>query len=420
VRPARFEVGELFSALRGMLRPLLVTDTVELVFDEPEGLPELYTDESKVSQILRNFISNALKFTERGTVRVEARLDPDGESVVFAVHDTGIGLALEDREMIFEEFTQVASPLQRRVKGTGLGLPLCRKLAGLLGGDVYVESEPGKGSVFYARVRTHYAVAQPVPASAREEIARMPADGDWILVIEDDDATRMLYEKYLKGTRFTPVGVASMGAARELLKTNRPGAVVLDILLPGEEQKSWRWLVEAKAMDASLPVVVASQTGDARKALSLGADAYLEKPVDRSRLLAELERVTAAHGEHVALIIDDDEAARYVLRRSLRSPMKFHEARDGPSGLDAALRCNPEVIFLDISMPGMRGDEVLERLKTDPATARIPVVVVTSHELVGELRECIASHARAILQKKDLSIETLARTMASIGPAPPP
>jgi signal transduction histidine kinase/CheY-like chemotaxis protein len=414
VRPTQFEVAELFSALRGMLRPLLVTETVELVFDEPDGIPTLHTDESKVSQILRNFISNALKFTERGSVRVEATYDAATGTVTFAVHDTGIGIALEDREMIFEEFTQVPSPLQRRVKGTGLGLPLCRKLATLLGGAVYVESDPGKGSTFYARVKVRYAPEPSIPAAAREEGTRLPADGEWVLVVEDDEPTRAIYEKFLRGTRFRPVGVATLAAARELLKANRPSAVVLDILLPGEEQQTWRWLADAKASDAALPVIVASDSGDDRKALALGADAYLPKPVDRARLLEELERVTVQASDRVALIIDDDEAARYVLRRSLRAPMKFQEARDGPSGLAAASRLRPQVIFLDLSMPGMNGDEVLDRLKADPVTAAIPVIIVTSHEIDAVRRERLAGHASAILQKKDLSIETLARVLETI------
>jgi CheY-like chemotaxis protein len=161
-------------------------------------------------------------------------------------------------------------------------------------------------------------------------------------------------------------------------------------------------------------VIVASQSGDERKALSLGADAYLAKPVDRARLVSELERVTARSGDHLALIIDDDEAARYVLRRSLRAPMKSQEAHDGPSGLAAASRLRPQVIFLDLSMPGMTGDEVLDRLKADPATAAIPVIIVTSMELDSTQRQRLGRQARAILHKKDLSIETLARTLDSI------
>src|SRR5262249_60198713 len=132
--PSEFGVGPLFGGLRGMLKPLLVNESVALVFDEPEDLPVLYTDEAKVSQILRNFLSNALKFTERGEVRVTARHLPEEGVIAFAVSDTGSGIAPEDQDRIFQEFTQIETPLQRRVQGTGLGLPLARTLAELPGG----------------------------------------------------------------------------------------------------------------------------------------------------------------------------------------------------------------------------------------------------------------------------------------------
>ena len=149
----------LFGTLRGMLRPLLLNESIDLVFDAPADLPVLYTDESKVSQILRNFISNALKFTERGDVRVSARLAPGGEAIVFAVADTGIGIARENQAAIFEEFTQLENPLQGRVKGTGLGLPLCKKLATLLGGSIAIDSEVGVGSTFSVVIPRRYQLS---------------------------------------------------------------------------------------------------------------------------------------------------------------------------------------------------------------------------------------------------------------------
>jgi signal transduction histidine kinase/CheY-like chemotaxis protein len=414
VRPATFDAAELFSALRGMLRPLLVTDTVELEFEEPDELPVLFTDESKVSQILRNFISNALKFTERGSVRVSARAADEGRSILFAVADTGIGIALEDREMVFEEFTQVPSALQRRVKGTGLGLPLCRKLASLLGGDVWLESEPGKGSTFFARIPANFQAvmspAQPQPAAPE----RLFPQGQWVLVVEDDDATRLIYEKFLKGSEFEVVTVRTLSEARTALAKHRPFAVILDILLPGEEHQTWRWLAETRAEDDPVPVIVVSSAGDGRKAMSLGADAHFDKPIARDDLLAALRGLTGARSEgHVALIIDDDPAARYVIRRSVRAPMRFEEASDGPEGIAAAARVRPEVIFLDLSMPGMNGSEVLDHLKADPQTAGIPVVIVTSHALDDGLRTRL-EHANAIVQKKDISVETLASTLEAI------
>jgi signal transduction histidine kinase len=147
ISPAWFEMVDLFSALRGMFKPVLTNPDVHLVFEEPVDVPKLYTDDRKLSQILRNFISNALKFTPKGEVRVSARLDGENR-VTFSVADTGIGIAPEFHGDIFQDFSQVTSQLQKRLRGTGLGLSLSKKLAELLGGSVGLQSEPGKGSVF--------------------------------------------------------------------------------------------------------------------------------------------------------------------------------------------------------------------------------------------------------------------------------
>jgi signal transduction histidine kinase len=184
VRPAELEVGNLFSALRGMLRPLLLNRSLALVFEEPEGLPVMFSDEGKVSQILRNFISNALKFTEAGEVRVSA--ERVGDAIRFSVADTGIGIAPEDQERIFEEFTQIVNPLQRNQKGTGLGLPLTRKLATLLGGKVGVRSTPGLGSTFWAEIPIEYdgpGVPRPLPPVDDQKPLR-------ILIVDDDETAR--------------------------------------------------------------------------------------------------------------------------------------------------------------------------------------------------------------------------------------
>ena len=148
ISPAWFDMFDLFAALRGMFRPIVDAGAVDLIFEEPVGLPRLYTDDKKLAQILRNFISNALKFTLRGEVRVSARLE-GRDRIRFAVSDTGIGIAPELHASLFEDFTQVDSPLQKRLRGTGLGLSLCKRFAGLLGGEVGLESSPGMGSSFF-------------------------------------------------------------------------------------------------------------------------------------------------------------------------------------------------------------------------------------------------------------------------------
>ncbi|HYW10645.1 MAG TPA: ATP-binding protein [Longimicrobium sp.] len=162
VHPGPFTVPELFNALRATLRPLLSGETTQLVFDEADTLPPLLTDEAKVAQVLRNLVSNALKFTEAGEVRVSAREESPG-TVVFAVADTGVGIAEEDQARIFEDFAQVDGNIQRRRKGTGLGLPLSRKLAELLGGTLSLQSRPDRGSVFTLTLPREYRMDADAP-----------------------------------------------------------------------------------------------------------------------------------------------------------------------------------------------------------------------------------------------------------------
>jgi signal transduction histidine kinase/CheY-like chemotaxis protein len=285
VRPAAFEVHQMFSALRGMLRPLLLSAAVELVFREPETPVTMMTDEAKLSQILRNFISNALKFTEHGHVRVSATVEDD--MVRFEVEDSGIGIAPEHQQIIFEEFGQVENRLQHRVKGTGLGLPLCRRLAELLGGSVSLRSTPGQGSTFSALIPLVHATT-PEPLPFADSLADADASGIPVLVVEDDRSTMLLYRSFFRNTPYRIVAARSIWEADHAWTAERPAAVILDLYLNGED--SWRWLTAVKNDERrkQVPIIIASEVADRQKAFSLGAGAYFTKPVLREDLLAQL------------------------------------------------------------------------------------------------------------------------------------
>ena len=407
VRPVEFSVANLFSALRGMLRPLLLGEAVKLVFDEPPAELTLVTDEGKVSQILRNFISNAIKFTEHGEVRVFAEACGDGRLVRFGVADTGIGISHADQPRIFEEFTQLPNPLQGRVKGTGLGLPLCRRLAQLLGGDVQVHSELGIGSTFTATMPMHYA--EPVRHSTATVDTPVETGLAPVLFVDDDVETRFLYEKYLRHSAYQALGVGTIREARELTRRVRPQAIVLDILLRGED--TWRYLSELKTdpATAQIPVLVITTVDDERKGLALGADSYCMKPVSRTSLLEKLDSLT---GRRV-LIIDDDAASRYLIQKLLTDRRTcVIEAADGRSGLIAARRSRPSMIFLDLMLPDLTGEEILEALKTDSELQAVPVAIVTSRLLSGQQRARLETRAQAVLQKSDLTFESTRTLLA--------
>jgi signal transduction histidine kinase/CheY-like chemotaxis protein len=407
VRPTEFEVQNLFGALRGMLRPLLVNQSVTLLFDEPESLPVMHTDEGKVSQILRNFISNALKYTEKGSVRVSAQLDAGAEAVTFAVTDSGIGIAPSDQPRVFDEFVQVEHPLQRKYKGTGLGLPLSKRLAELLGGRLWVESEPGVGSTFYAQIPVQYRSQSTAGDTALPHWERDPSRLP-VLVVEDAFEDQLFYQKILKNTAFQALGARTLADARRVLARIRPAAIILDILLRSEE--TWGFLCELKehANTREIPVIVASTVNDRAKALSLGADACALKPIDRSWLLDTLARLTEAAARARVLIVDDQEAMRVVLRQFLASRQYAPtEAATGEGGLHSARQDHPDAILLDLGLPDIDGRDVLKQLKADPTTRNVPVIVVTSARLTNAERAALDDVAAGIISKDVLTVDAV-------------
>ena len=408
IRPAEFDVRDLFAALRGMLRPLLLNDQVNLVFEEPEGVPPMHTDEGKVSQILRNLLSNALKFTERGEIRVSARSvgeGPGGPLIAFSVADTGIGIAQADQQRIFEEFGQLENPVQRRVRGTGLGLPLVRRLATLLGGSISLDSTPGEGSTFTTVLPARFATErEPAETPAAAEPVSLEPGQVPVLVVEDSAQDLLLYEHYFRGSRFHPVIAGTLPDARRLIDQIHPVALVLDIRLAGEDV--WAFIGEVRRRDETrgLPLIVVSGIDDQAKGLALGADAYAIKPVHPAWLLGTLSRLLDRGPERRVLVIDDDEIARYLVRNHLAGgPFVVTETADPVQGLRDARADRPDFIVLDLVMPEMSGFDVLARLKEDPVTMDIPVVVLTSKTLTDEERRRLAPHARRILSKQALA-----------------
>jgi signal transduction histidine kinase/CheY-like chemotaxis protein len=416
IRPTVFAVESLFSALRGMLRPLLAQNSsVTLVFDDFADIPELFTDEAKVSQVLRNFISNALKFTERGEVRVSVRPGHD-DTVVFSVADTGIGIAAEDQLRIFKEWEQIEGKLQKTAKGTGLGLPLSKKLTQLLGGDVYVKSQVGVGSTFFAVVPVRYqgvTEALYVPDVKRElDASKLP-----VLVVEDNRESLFIYEKYLKGTEFQVVPAQDLKEARQALKSFKPIAIVLDVLLQGEH--SWNLLQELRQDPSTsrIPVFVVTVVENQSKALALGATAFHAKPIDRAWLLGQLQ-TTLNRDEGQILFIDDDEISRYLLKGIFStSSCRLLEATGGIEGLRLARQSKPSLIVLDLSMPDLSGFEVLETLKCEPETREIPVVIYTSQTLDSAERARLADAMEIVPKEltRELAEARFADVLARVG-----
>ncbi|AKQ69850.1 Putative SigmaB asociated two-component system sensor protein [Myxococcus hansupus] len=405
LRHSRFVVRDALSALRGMMKPLLPPGSpVELRLVEPAEPLEMETDESRLSQVLRNLVSNALKFTESGHVSVSAEPGPR-DTVVFTVQDTGIGIAPEHHERIFEEFSQVESHLQRKAKGTGLGLPLARRLTELLGGTLSVKSTLGQGATFTITIpRVHVEIAEMTGLTERSEHldpSRAP-----VLVLEDDRQTLFLYEKYLARSGFQVLPVRSTDEARRVLERVRPAAMVLDVMLEGET--SWSFLADMKNNESTrdIPILVVTVTDREQKARALGADEFWLKPVDEIQLQRKLQAMARTGPVERILIIDDDDVHRYLLKQLLKDmPYSLLEAAGGKDGVRLAREKSPHLIFLDFVLPDITAFDVLDELKADPRTRDVPVILHTSHELKEDERTRLAKETAAILSKHTLSRE---------------
>jgi signal transduction histidine kinase/CheY-like chemotaxis protein len=387
-KPKYFDVQDLFGALRGMLKPLLTGNSVELTFDADLDLPPLYTDEGKVSQILRNLISNALKFTRRGHVLLTAQLESD-RFIVFHVADTGIGIAREDQERIFEEFVQIESELQATVKGTGLGLPLAKRLTELLGGTIRVESEIGIGSTFHVRLPILYGESQQHPVDHRAA-SNLQATGPTILFVEDNQETSFVHASMLKTSNYRLIFAANVPEARAVMKTSNPDLVALDRFI--DEKDSLFYIQEMKANGYAGPVVVVSIVDDPQAALVAGADRFLAKPVAAYKLATTFRELLDGHSSNTVLLADDDEVTRYLLGEALTQlGYNVVEARNGREAVDIMGSHKPAGVFLDIVMPDLTGFEVLREIRRNLSTRATPVVIHTSKELsneeVGRLRD---------------------------------
>jgi len=290
VRPTRFHIGDVFSSLRGSLRPLMVNPAVELSFDEPAGLPEVYADEPKVAQILRNLISNALKFTQRGHVHVGARHEPWRDRIVFAVEDTGIGIDAAGLAAIFQEFTQIDGVLQHG--GTGLGLPLSRRLAQLMGGDVTARSEPSVGSTFELFLPVRFG-------GNLEEAPHATASGHRLLVVDDEEAFRYVVRHIAQDAGFEVLEASDGEAGLAIALEHRPDIVILDLQMP--QMDGFAMLRELSGAAAKAPPVIVctslALSLDEKRSLA-GAHAILPKhDVSREGLTALLRSTVAMQGE---------------------------------------------------------------------------------------------------------------------------
>ncbi|MBI4494086.1 MAG: response regulator, partial [Chloroflexi bacterium] len=406
-----FDLAEMIQDAVSVVQPLVANKHNKLEVRGPDDLGSMHADLTKVRQTIFNLLSNASKFTERGTITLEvARRTVDGvDWITFRVADSGIGMTSEQLARLFQPFTQADASTTRKYGGTGLGLALSRRLCQMMGGDITVESEYGKGSAFTIELPALGIERKAPPASRPEPRPEPVAPGATVvLAIDDDPAVRDLMTRFLSKEGYRVVTASGGEEGLRLARELRPAAITLDVMMPSMD--GWTVLAALKAdpMLADIPVIMMSMVGDKNLGYALGATEYLTKPINRERLVAILkEHEREPHARQV-LVVEDDPSIREMTRRMLeREGWSVVEAENGRVGLEQVARQRPDLILLDLMMPEMDGFQFVTELRQRTEWQSIPVVVVTAKDLTTEDRLRLNGYVERILQKGSYSREEL-------------
>ena len=396
-----FEVADLIAQVQSVIEPLMTKNANTLVVDCAADPGAMRSDQTKLRQSLFNLLSNAAKFTEWGRITLGVRriVHDRADAVEFKVSDTGIGMTAEQLGRLFQAFAQAETSTSRDYGGTGLGLAITRHFCRMLGGDVTVESTPGKGSTFAIRVP---AIAPDARAEVAESAARAAtASGrGTILIVDDEKATHDLLERELAGAGYHLLHAAGGREGLKLAKQARPDVITLDIIMPDLDGWSVLKALKADPELCDIPVVLVTIMRDRDLGFALGAADYLTKPLDREMLMRVVGRHVHGDSRTQVLVVDDDPKTREMLRRTLqKAGCTVAEAANGSEAIEALERATPGLVLLDLMMPGMDGFEVLERLQGEETWREVPVIIVTAKDLTREDVDRLNGRVVKVLQK---------------------
>ena len=416
-----FAVETLLNEVAATMQPMINKNGNQLTLEIAPEIGSMRADVTKVRQALFNLLSNASKFTDKGSITLRAQRQ--GANLVFDVIDSGIGMTPEQVGRLFQAFAQADASTSKKYGGTGLGLALSRKFCQLMGGDLTVVSEAGKGSTFTATIPAEVieVAEETVPAvsTPAAEIAST-GSGPLILVIDDDVTVQDLLRRSLNRDGFR-VETAADGAtglvrAREL----RPAMITLDVMMPGMD--GWEVLAALKENPetADIPVIVVSIVDERGLGFSLGAADYLTKPLDYSRLSSVVNRhAKVGQGQRV-LVVEDDEATQELVQKHLtKEGWQVVATSNGREALERLTQGPPDLVLLDLMMPEMDGFEFLEAFRKQPGCAQITVVVMTAKILTPEDRQRLRGQVAQIVEKQAMTPESLVldirKTLQRIG-----
>jgi CheY-like chemotaxis protein/HAMP domain-containing protein len=406
LNPKQFSLRLALENIIESIGPLAGEKHIEIDQHIPADLPPIESDEIRVSQILQNLLANAVKFTDTGRVTVSVEIAKD--KVAVRVTDTGIGITEKYLPYIFDEFRQVDGTSARRYEGTGLGLAIARKAARMLGGDIAVTSTLGKGSTFTLTLPVAWQGTAAVyePIISRQPHGVRPARKT-ILVVDDEPEMAAMISRYLLQEGYNTLTATSGAEALKLAARERPFAITLDIIMP--DMDGWEVLQGLKRNPETkeIPVIIVSISEDRATGFALGAIGYVTKPVSKTLLISEIQKI-GKPGTNSIMIVDDNDLDRQQISRIIEEEgLRPVVAEDGAICLELIKKQVPDILVLDLMMPEPDGFAVLERIRGNPETRDLPVIVVTAKDLTEEDRNKLRGNVAAVLEKTAAKSETL-------------
>ena len=405
----RFDLAQMLNEAVATVSPLVVKNDNRMVTDFADDLGQIRADLTKVRQALFNLLSNAAKFTNSGTVTLTAERErrENGDWILLSVSDTGIGIPADKLDHVFQEFSQADDSTTRNFGGTGLGLPISRRFCQMMGGDITIQSEAGKGSTFTIELPAAVDAldAAKTMAGKDDKKERLIPDGIHpILVIDDDPDSRELLQRTLEADGYVVATAISGDEGLKLARELSPALITLDVMMPGMD--GWAVLQRLKAdpVLAGIPVMMVTISGEKEMASTLGAVEHLTKPVDRDTLRRLAAQYAAPDGGGHALVVDDDESIRALFRRALDDDgWTVAEAANGAEALERVRECRPNIVLLDLMMPVMDGFDFLVEFRARLDCVTTPVIVVTAKDLTDDDRSRLSGGVERIVEKGALT-----------------
>jgi PAS domain S-box-containing protein len=373
--PAPVKLGEIVSGVVEAMAARAQERGLTLTYEVDAGLPEVMGDRDRLFQVLTNLVGNAINYTPTGSVTVEAT--NVGMAVQVSVRDTGVGIDPADIGRIFDRFYRSDDPVVQEASGTGLGLPIVKMFVEMHGGRVWVDSEKGQGSTFTFILPVpgaEFTTEEPAPLTSEPP----PITAKTVLVVDDDPDIAQLVRLQLESSGYRVLTASRGHQALELVKENKVDLILLDRLLPDANGLDILDTLKTDAETAPIPVIMLTIIEDDGDAMARGSSAYMVKPVNEQLLLEQVETALTRHGR--VLIVEDDPDITDMLTRTLRRVgFSTESAGDGYEALATARRVHPDVILLDLRLPGMDGYEALSHLKRNIATGAIPIIALSAH-----------------------------------------